>query len=245
MLCVIGMRDNLYCLGSIAVLALIPCCASSSDKLEVAPRHSIEAHARSSSSQRSERTWIQGDAYFPEGAIAPSDAAWRTRVAFIYPSTGNSLEPGVQASRSHFRTRTSRVTADGSMSFAELLLAGRSADLEVMLGQKGLTAAFLKAPPANPADFNTIVEVCTYLDEEPQERKMGPLAMTIETVYFARILQPKAETRISSGRVQVKKAARKSNFSSWDVERYNGTLIMAQSEAQKRLVDWLEEHLTS
>jgi hypothetical protein len=129
------------------------------------------------------------------------------------------------------------------MAYAELLVSGRSADLEVVLKAKGLTAKFLSAVPDDPGEQNTIVEVCTYLDEAPQELEMGPLEMKIETVYYVRTLQPDAVARFSSGPVQVKKATRKSNFSSWDIERYEGAMITGQGAAQVKLVDWLVKHL--
>ncbi len=194
---------------------------------------------------KQERAWIQGDAYRAQTSIAEyrPDSAWKTRVAFLYPSTGNRIGPSAQPSSSHFRNRRSRATQNGRMTYAELLVSSRSADLEAILKAKGLTAQFLNAAPDDPGEQNTIVEVCTYLDEKPQESEMGPLDMTIETVYYVRTLVPDATAKFSTGPVQVKKTVGKGNFSSWDIDRYLSILVSAQGAAQVKLVDWLVKHL--
>jgi hypothetical protein len=194
---------------------------------------------------KKKRAWIQGDAYPAEKSAKEyrSDSEWKTRVAFLYPKTGNRIGSSVQASMSHFRHRRSRFTEDGRTTYAELLVSGRSADFDEILRAKGLTATFLGAAPDDPGEQNTIVEVCTYLDEKPQELEMGPLEMKIETVYYVRTILPDAVARFSTGPIQVKKAVSKGSFSSWDLERYEVALMNAQSAAQVKLVDWLVKHL--
>jgi hypothetical protein len=210
---------------------------------DAAKAHS-EPEEETSLRQR-ERAWIQGDAYPAQKSIAEyrADPAWKTRVAFLYPNTGNRIDPTAQPSQSHFRNRRSRFTEVGKMTYAEILVSGRSADLEVVLKDKGLTATFLAAVPENPGEQNTIVEVCTYLDEKPQELEMGPLDMKMETVYYVRTLKPDAVTRISTGPVQIKKTVGKATFSSWDMERNLGPLLNARGAAQAKLLDWLVDHL--
>jgi hypothetical protein len=112
-----------------------------------------------------------------------------------------------------------------------------------VLKDVGLEATFLSAAPDDPGEQNTIVEVCTYLDEKPQKLEMGPLDMKIETVYYIRTLLPESYAEISTGAIQVKKSVGKGTFSGWDLERYTGAMMNAQGVAQVKLVDWLVKHL--
>jgi hypothetical protein len=232
-------------LASIIGLWLTVSCAAPQTPTDDSAKLRPEPEEDSTSRTKKDRAWIQGDAYRAEKSIAEyrSDSEWRNRVAFLYPNTGNRIGPSAEPSMSHFRHRRSRVTADGRMTYAELLVSGRSADLEVTLKAKGLTAKFLSTVPDDPSEQNTIVEVCTYLDEKPQKLEMGPLDMTIETVYYVRTLLPDAVARFSTGQIQVKKAVGKSNFSSWGIERYESAMIAGQGAAQVQLVDWLVKHL--